>query len=118
MAGVITGVLGDAVKAALPEDYRPANRTNLQDFLNRFQSSDGRYVNSPDPLGTFEMKIRFYPSLTAKELMDRSKNDTWLSRLGGSLLNSGKSLLKNAADNITGGLFSSITGADGANVMK
>ena len=76
------GFLGDAVGNAVNAANNNGNdvtRTDLQTFLGKFSSSAGRYV------------------------------ETKASRVVNSLVNSALQAGKNALDNATGGIFSSLT---------
>ena len=83
--------------------------TNLQNFLQKFSSSGKSYVDTIDPLGTFDITIKFFPTLTADELAkqeaENKKNkpkDKVKNLLKGAIKGMGTSLL----DNVTGGLYS------------
>ena len=100
MAG-LTGIVGNAVNAVKGSS---GGSTSLQTFLDKFSGTAGRYVDTIDPLGLFEVRFVFQPGETPKD-------SGWLSRLGGSLLNSAKNLGMNALDSVTGGLASSALNA-------
>lgn len=115
--GLLSDIAGNAVKAYNSEDGA-ATRTDLQTFLGKFSSSANRYVETIDPLGTFDVQFKFYPSLTLKELKDQKKPSKW-SRVGSSIGNSLVSAGKNALDNVTGGIFSSVMeGGDEESILK
>lgn len=103
--GVLDNIVGNAVNA-WNGDGNSVSRTNLQTFLNKFGSASGKYIDTLDPLTTFDVQFKFYPTVSIKETKDNTKDK--LKRVGNSLLNSGMDALMNAADNLTGGLASSI----------
>lgn len=96
------GIVSDAVDA-----YKGSSGgTGLQQFLQKFSTSGQSYVDTIDPLGTFDVKIKFYPTLTAAELSAQTKPDK-MDRVIGSLTNSLKGAGESLLDNISGGLYSS-----------
>lgn len=99
--------IGDMVSNAVDAYKGSPSGTTLQSFLDKFTNSAGRYVDTLDPLGTFDVRFRFHPTLTAAELA--GKSDSAWGRVGSSLVNSLKSMGTQALDNLTGGLFSSLT---------
>ena len=107
MAGAIGNIVSNAVNAYTGS----SSGTTLQDFLDKFSSSAGRYVETLDPLGTFDVSITFFPSITPKEINE------W-DRVAGSLLNSLKSAGTSLLDNATGGLFSTLTEGGAGSVVK
>ena len=102
--GVLDNVVGNAVNA-WNGDGNSVSKTNLQTFLSKFGSPSGRYVDTLDPLSTFDVQFKFYPTVSIKETKNGTKDK--LKRVGNSLLNSGEDMLMNAADSVTGGLASS-----------
>ena len=52
--GLLSDIAGNAVKAYNSDD-NATTKTDLQTFLSKFSSSAGRYVETIDPLGTFEV---------------------------------------------------------------
>ena len=96
--GVITDTVSNAAAAFSGKTPGP----KLQDFLDKFTNASGRYVDTLDPLGLFTVKFKFYPSKIAAE-------SGGLARVGQSLVNSAVGALTNAANNVTGGFFSSLT---------
>jgi hypothetical protein len=102
------GFLGDVVGNAVDAYKGGPSQTGLQTFLGKFSSPGGAYVDTLDPLGTFDVRFKFYPSLSLKELKKKGKQSTF-SRVTSSIGNSLKTGLSNAADSLTGGLFSSVT---------
>lgn len=111
--GALTGMIGNAIDAYSGSG---SSRPKLQDFLDKFSSSQGRYVDTIDPLGLFKVRFRFFPSLTADELMQRGGSA--LGRVGQSLVNSLKTMGTSVLDNATGGLFSSLTEGGAGSVMN
>jgi hypothetical protein len=110
------GALGDLVSNAVDAYSGTSSGTTLQSFLDKFSSSSGRYVDTLDPLGTFDVRFRFHPTLTAAEIA--KKGGSALGRVASSLVNSLKSMGTQALDNLTGGLFSSLTEGGSGSVMK
>ena len=104
------GVIGDLVDAYKGE----SSGTTLKDFLDKFGSTKGRYVDTLDPLTTFDVKFKFFPSIEA----EKPKNSDVLSRIGQSALNSLKSAGTNLLDSVTGGLFSALTEGGEGSVEK
>ena len=104
--GLLSDIAGNAVKAYNSDD-NATTKTDLQTFLNKFSSSASRYVETIDPLGTFEVQFKFYPTLSLDELKDQKKPSAF-DRGMASLGNSIKSGFMNAADNLTGGIASSL----------
>jgi len=98
------GALGDMVSNAVDAAAGKSGGTNLQTFLDKFSSAGGRWVDTLDPLSTFDVKFKFFPSLTAKELAEQ-KPSGLLGRVGQSLANSAVSMAKGALNSATGGLF-------------
>lgn len=97
--GAIGNIIGKAVDAATGS----SSGTTLQDFLSHFSSSEGKWINTIDPFATFDVRIKFYPTI------DPAKEDKeWYEALGDSLLNSAQSAVNNLANNVTGGLLGSI----------
>lgn len=78
-----------------------STHTRLEDFLQKFNDPAGKYVNTIDPLGTFDVNIRFYPSIDPADL---NMFDKMLNSAVGAATNA----ISNAANNITGGLVSSL----------
>ena len=46
---------------------KSSGETTLKDFLNKFGSTKGRYVDTLDPLTTFDVKFKFFPSIEAEK---------------------------------------------------
>lgn len=84
---------------------KSSDGTTLKDFLDKFGSTKGRYVDTLDPLTTFEVKFKFFPSIEAEK---PKKADAW-SRVAQSAVNSLKAAGTNLLDSVTGGLFSALT---------
>lgn len=71
--------------------------------MSNFSSSEGIWVKQIDPLATFDVSFKFYPSNWKK-----GADGKWYEKLGTSLLNSAKGAVKSLANNVTGGLLGSI----------
>lgn len=56
--------LGDVVGKALGGK---SSGSNLEDFLSHFSSSEGKWINQIDPLNTFDVSIKFYPTIAPKK---------------------------------------------------
>ena len=106
------GVLGNTVGNAINAYTGNSSGTNLESFLSKFSNSKGRYVDTIDPLGTFDVKFKFYPTVKAVAAVDK-----W-TKVGQSLVNSAVSMGENLLDNATGGLYSSLTEGGAGSVMK
>ena len=52
--GLLSDIAGNAVNAYNSDDSS-VTKTDLQTFLNKFSSSANRYVETLDPLGTFDV---------------------------------------------------------------
>lgn len=92
-------VIGNAVGAVAGN----SGGTTLQDFLSRFGSAEGKWINMLDPLNTFDLTFQFYPAPSPKKKKDKSL----LSKLGSSLVGSAKSAVKEGLNSMTGGLLGS-----------
>lgn len=97
--------LGSVITSAVNSLTGKEAGTTIQDFLSNFSSADGALAKTIDPLASFDLYIKFFPT---KEIAE-TKN-TWYQNLGKSLVSSAKSMVKNAANNLTGGLLGSIMG--------
>lgn len=73
--------------------------------MHTFSSSEGIWAKTIDPLASFDVSIKFYPSDWSSKA---SEDKSWLSSVGDSLMSSAKSAVKSAANNVTGGLLGSI----------
>lgn len=79
------------------------NGTSLNDFLSKFSSSDGKWVDTIDPFASFELTMKLYPAPKAEP---NDKN--LLGKLGDLGLSAAKSAVKNLANNALGGIVGSI----------
>ena len=95
--------IGNVIEGAVGSVFGLNSGTNLKDFLSKFSSADGKWVDVLDPFASFELTMKLYPA-PQKERDRRSK----LAKLGDSLMSSAKNAVKNAANNLTGGLIGSI----------
>ena len=108
MAG-LAGIISDAANAALGTSN--SQQTTIHDFLAKFSDSSGKYGNQLNPLNTFEVSFKFYPTKASEAT---SKNKSWLTKMTDSLTSSAISAEKNAVNNLTGGLLASLNNdADG-----
>jgi len=97
------GAIGNAINSAVDAVSGSSSGTTLQNFLSKFSSSEGKWVDRLDPLATFDVTFKFYPTLGSAE----GGGDA-LDKLGASLVSSAKGAVKNLANNLTGGLLGSI----------
>lgn len=112
--GFIGNAFNSAVDAAMGNTKKPA--TNLETFLTKFSSPEANWIDTLDPLCTFDVQIKFYPS-PSEELINNGANSAddkkQLSLLdranafGNSLVNSAKQGVSNLVNNMTGGLLKS-----------
>ena len=77
-----TGALGSIINSVVDAAFDTNSGTKLTDFLQKFGSSEGKFVNTIDPLATFETSFKFYPCPSA-ELA--AKSSGILSRVGNAL---------------------------------
>jgi hypothetical protein len=92
-------IVSDAANAALGR----SSSTGIKDFLAKFSDSSGKFVNTINPLNTFEVSFKFYPTLDAD-----AEDKSWLQSLGDSLASSAIGAAKNLVNNATGGLLGSL----------
>lgn len=78
--------------------------TNLQQFLNKFGSSAGKYAEQLNPLATFDVNIKFYPTISSKSIQNISTKDKIKGLLGSTVT----SMATNLGNNLTGGLLTSL----------
>lgn len=100
------GALGDIINDAVDAATGKSSGTTLQDFLSHFSSSEGIWIKQIDPLATFDLTFKLYPTIEAET--KGSKKKEWYEALGDSLVSSAKGAVKNLANNVTGGLLGSI----------
>jgi len=96
--GSLGSIIDDAVEAA----FGSSSGTSLEDFLSHFGSSQGKWINELDPLNTFDVSIKFFPTVKPK-----AEKKSTLSKIGSSLLSSAKSAVKEGLNSLTGGLLGS-----------
>ena len=108
------GVLGTAASKAVDAATGATHGTTLEEFLSKFSSTAGVFVDTIDPLHTFEVEFKFFPTETTAHdgIMTGEKNNSWLGNLGSSLANSAMDAANNLADNLTGGLLGSIVNSN------
>lgn len=92
-------IVSDAANAALGR----SSSTGIKDFLAKFSDSSGKFVNTINPLNTFEVSFKFYPTLDVE-----AEDKSWLQSLGDSLASSAIGAAKNLVNNVTGGLLGSL----------
>ena len=86
------------VDAAMGKDH---SGTTLQDFLAKFNSPEGKFVDSIDPKSTFDVYVKFYPTLESEK---QSTGAAVINALGTAATGA----LKTAGNAITGGLLGSL----------
>lgn len=118
------GALGDIVNGAIDSVSGSSSGTHLKDFLNHFSPSDGKWIQTIDPLTTFELTFKFHPDqFDAGESKGSGGNGLVdkLKALGtsalNSLANSAAQATTNALNNATGGLLGAMVGQS-TNVKK
>ena len=92
------------VDAAMGKDH---SGTTLQDFLAKFNSPEGKFVDSIDPKSTFDVYIKFYPTLEPTEEEKKNYNSIGNSVIR-ALGTAATGALKTAGNAITGGLLGSL----------
>lgn len=55
--GALGGIIDSAIGAATG-----SSGTTLQDFMSHFSSSEGIWIKQIDPIATFDLSFKFYPS--------------------------------------------------------
>lgn len=118
------GALGDIVNGAIDSVSGSSSGTHLKDFLNHFSPSDGKWIQTIDPLTTFELKFKFHPDQFDAGESRGSGGNGWKDKLEAlgkstfnSLANSVAQASTNALNNATGGLLGAIVG-ESTNVKK
>ena len=94
--------LGDVINNAVGAATGTSGGTTLQNFLSRFGSAEGKWINQLDPLNTFDLTFEFQPAPKPKK-----NNASTLEKIGGSLVGSAQSAVKEGLNSITGGLLGS-----------
>ena len=92
------------VDAAIGKDH---SGTTLQDFLAKFNSPEGKFVESIDPKSTFDVYIKFYPTLEPTEEKKKNYNSIGNS-VTRALGTAATGALKTAGNAITSGLLGSL----------
>ena len=95
--GVGSSLVNSIVDAATGSN----SGTTLEQFLSKFGSSEGKYVNQINPLNTFDVDVIFEPG---NEFTSQSLSSKILGILG----TAATSAIKNIGNNITGGLLGSL----------
>ena len=112
------GALGDIVNGAIDSVSGSSSGTHLKDFLNHFSPSDGKWIQTIDPLTTFELTFKFHPDQF--DAGEKKGNSSWVTKLqaiGNSAFNSMAQAGTNALNNATGGLLGAIV-SEKTNVKK
>ena len=98
------GFLGSAVGSITDAITGQKSGTTLEDFLSKYTSSEGKYVDSLDPLSTFDIKMKFYPTLELDNLPEQSM----LDRLTETAEKLATKAANNFLNNVTGGIAGSL----------
>ena len=106
--------LGDVINGAVDSIAKTQSGTTLQDFLSHFGSAEGKWINQLDPLNTFDLSFKFYPTYEPEK---KDADKSALGRLGSSLLGSAKSAVKEGLNSVTGGLLGSFMNSK-VDIMK
>lgn len=53
--------LGDFIATGM--GFGGSGGSNLKGFISKFNSTDGKYVETIDPLNTFDVTVEFFPRL-------------------------------------------------------
>lgn len=88
--------------------------SSLNDFISKFNSSEQKYIDTIDPLHTFDISFAFWPN--PDDLGAKEDEGDILKRIGNSMANAAKGAVKNAANNLTGGLLGSVM--NNVDIMK
>lgn len=97
----IGNVIGNVVGSA----FGGSSGTTLQDFLSKFSSSEGKWIDQIDPFSTFDVSIKFYP---CDQQDKKQEKKSFLDSLADSAIGAAKSAVKSAVNNATGGLIGSL----------
>lgn len=92
------GFLGSAINTAVDAALGTKSGTTLETFLSKYNSSAGKFVDTLDPLTTFDVNIKFYPTIEV------TGDNGFLNALGEIATSAASNLL----NNVTGGLASSL----------
>lgn len=99
LGSLVSNGVNQLVNSVSGKDSDYSYTTTLEDFLTKFGSAEQKYVDTLDPLRTFEIKFRFFPS--GDEFAEGTAAST-------SFLNQLGSTIRNVANNVTGGLAGSL----------
>lgn len=109
---VVTNLVSNVVDAVT--DRNTSGRQGLDDFLSKFNNPQ-KYVETIDPLGTFDVVFKFFPTI---DVAKNSGNGDAAPKLLNALGAAADKALTNALDSVTGGIYSSIKGAGQPGVMQ
>lgn len=99
LGSLVSNGVNQLVNEITGKDSDYSYTTTLEDFLTKFGSAEQKYVDTLDPLRTFEIKFRFFPSGN-ENAEGSASSSTFLGQLG--------STIRNVANNVTGGLAGSL----------
>ena len=94
------GLMNNANKLVDAAIGKQHSGTTLQDFLAKFNSPEGKFVDSIDPKSTFDVYVKFYPTLESEK---QSTGAAVINALGTAATGA----LKTAGNAIAGGLLGS-----------
>ena len=97
------GFIGDNIGNMVDAAFGSSSGTDLNTFLSKFYSSEGKFADTLDPKSTFDVSMQFYPTIKSS-----GGSSTWYQKLGDAALGTAQSAVKNLANNVTGGLLGSI----------
>lgn len=84
------------------ENYVDLPKTNLNDFLKKFSAPEGKYIETIDPLQTFEVQFEIFPGPSQVKPVEEEKSDC-LKKLGeGEFMDAAKSFASSALDSAVG----------------
>ncbi len=96
--GIINNIGNAVVDAATGRN----SGTTLQQFLSKFGSSEGKHVDLPNPLATFDVNMKFFP--TQQPATEVGPGKRVLNALGTAATGA----INNLGNNLTGGLLGSL----------
>ena len=90
------GAISNAIGNNIADAFGSYSGTNLEDFLSKFKGT--KLVDQIDPLATFDVSFKFYPSI------DPIADDaSWLKKLGRSIANNAIDMANNLVDKLSFG---------------
>ena len=83
-----------------------SNSPTLENFLSKFGSTEKKFIDSLDPLITFDVIFDFYPTLDSSS---KESTSSWSERLKKKYVPDFGKILDNTVNNMTGGIVGAIT---------